>query len=282
MTRPTASALLFYFAAPKRLHALTHRLVRPLLWLALALLLPGLWLGWVVTPADAVQGEGYRLIYLHVPSAWMSLLCYLLVALWGFVGLVWHTRSAHLMAQALVPSGALFALLSLATGALWGRPMWGTWWVWDARLTSSLLLLFLYLGLLALRTAHEDPARADRACAVLALLGSLNLPVIYFSVRWWNTLHQGASLTPGQSHLDATMATALLLMVGAAWAYTAATVLRRVRGLIEQREAHAHWLATPGAPAMAAPAHRFVSAGGPAPHAPIPRIDLTGSGVPHA
>jgi heme exporter protein C len=234
--------LLFYFASPMRLHALARRLTGPLLGLALALLLPGLWLGFVATPADAVQGEGYRLLYLHVPAAWVSMLAYAGMALWAFVGLVWHTKSAFLLAHALAPTGALFAALSLITGALWGRPMWGTWWVWDARLTSSLLLLFLYIGYLALLNAHEDRQRADRACAVLALLGAFNLPVMYCSVRWWNTLHQGASVTLGQSSLAPAMLAALLLMVGAAWAYAAATVLRRARLLIEEREAHARWL----------------------------------------
>jgi heme exporter protein C len=235
-------ALLFYFASPMRLHQLAQRLVRPLLWLALALLLPGLWLGFVASPADAVQGEGYRILYLHVPAAWMSMLCYALMAFWGGVGLVWHAKSAFMLAHALAPTGAVFAALSLLTGALWGQPMWGTWWVWDARLTSSLLLLFLYLGYLALLNAHEDPQRADGACALLALLGGLNLPVMYFSVRWWNSLHQGASLSLGQSHLAPPMLAALLLMLGAAWAYTAATVLRRVQLCIAERQAHALWL----------------------------------------
>nr|WP_239061789.1 heme ABC transporter permease CcmC [Ideonella livida] len=264
-----------------RLHALAVRCVRPLLALAVALLLPGLWLGLVSSPADAVQGEGYRLIHLHVPAAWMSMFCYLLMAFWGFVGLVWHTRSAHLLAQALAPTGALFALLSLATGALWGRPMWGTWWVWDARLTSSLLLLFLYLGVLALRSAHQgegaDPARADRACAVLALLGVVNLPVLYFSVRWWNTLHQGASLSPGQSHIAPVMLAGLLLMVGAAWAYTAATALRRVQRLIEQREAHAGWLQPDPSP-LTAPAPAA-----PPTHTLVPAVPATAlNGGPNA
>jgi heme exporter protein C len=145
-----------------------------------------------------------------------------------------------MMSHALAPTGAWFAALSLATGALWGQPMWGTWWVWDARLTSSLLLFFLYLGYLMLLRAYDDAQRADKSCALLAVLGVVNLPLIYFSVRWWNTLHQGASITPGQTHMATPMLVALLLMCGAAWAYTAATALYRVRGLIEQREAQAN------------------------------------------
>ena len=232
----------FWFANPKRAHALAGALWRPLLGLALALALPGLWLGFVSTPADAVQGEGYRLIYLHVPAAWMSMFVFGLMALWSGIGLVWHTRVSHLMAHALAPTGALFAALSLVSGAFWGRPMWGTWWVWDARLSSSLLLFFLYLGYLALQRAHDDPVRGDRSAGLLALLGVVNLPIIYFSVRWWNTLHQGASLTPGQSHVAMPMLVALLLMCAAAWAYTAATALRRLQLLIAERESQTRWL----------------------------------------
>ncbi|MDR2991228.1 MAG: cytochrome c biogenesis protein CcsA, partial [Burkholderiaceae bacterium] len=164
------------------------------------------------------------------------------MAFWSFVGLVWRTRLSHLLAHALAPTGAVFAALSLITGALWGQPMWGTWWVWDARLTSSLLLLLLFLGYLALLGAIDDPQRADRACAVLALLGALNLPVMYFSVRWWNTLHQGASITASGAHMAPVMLVALLLCSLAAWAWAAATVLRRAQLLIAEREAHTRWL----------------------------------------
>ena len=256
--------LLFYFASPMRLHALAGRLVRPLLVLAGLLALPGLWLAFVATPADAVQGEGYRLMYVHVPAAWMSMLVYAAMAFWSFVGLVWHTRSSFMMAHALAPTGARFAALSLVTGALWGQPMWGTWWVWDARLTSSLLLLFLYLGYLALLKAHERSDRADRACAVLALLGALNLPVIYFSVRWWNTLHQGASLAPGKASMATPMLAALLLMIAAAWLYTAATAMCRVRLLMTEREANTRWLQERSGEG---PGAAFMSLSQEAPHA---------------
>lgn len=232
----------FWFASPWRLHALAGRLVAPLLWLALLLALPGAWLGFVSTPADAVQGEGYRIIYLHVPASWIAMFVYALMACWSALGLVLRTRVSFMMSHALAPTGAWFAALSLVTGAFWGQPMWGTWWVWDARLTSSLLLLFLYLGYLMLQHAHEDPQRADRSCALLALLGVVNLPVIYFSVRWWNTLHQGATIAPGKSLMAAPMLAALLLMCAAAWCYTAATAFQRVRLLIEEREAHSRWL----------------------------------------
>jgi heme exporter protein C len=147
-----------------------------------------------------------------------------------------------MVARAIAPTGAIMTFIALWTGAFWGKPTWGTWWVWDARLSSSLLLFFLYLGYLALLRANDDSARADRACAVLALLGAVNLPVIYFSVRWWNTLHQGASLSPGKASMAPEMLTALLLMIGAAWAYTAATAFKRVQLIIAEREAQARWL----------------------------------------
>ena len=245
-----AGRWLFYFAAPPRLAALAAQLVRPLLIVAGLLLLAGLWLGFGVAPADAVQGQGYRLIYLHVPAAWMSMFIYALMAAWSFVGLVWRVRTAFWLSHALAPTGAVFAALSLATGSLWGQPMWGTWWVWDARLSTSLLLLFLYLGYLALLQAHDEGERADRGCAVLALLGALNLPVIYFSVRWWNTLHQGATLTPGQAQMAPVMLAGLLLMTAAAWAYAAATALRRVQLVIAERQLALRWqdeLPEPGA-----------------------------------
>ena len=145
--------------------------------------------------ADAQQGDAYRIIFIHVPAAWMSMFIYLVMAGWCAMSLTFNARLSAMMAQALAPTGALFTLIALWTGALWGRPAWGTYWAWDARMTSELILLFLYLGYLALRQAIDDPRRADRASAVLALVGAVNVPIIYFSVRWWNTLHQGASVS---------------------------------------------------------------------------------------
>ncbi|MDR0273841.1 MAG: heme ABC transporter permease CcmC [Burkholderiaceae bacterium] len=236
------SKFFFWFAAPARFLPLAGALVRPLQILALLTGAAGLFLGFGVAPADANQGEGYRIIYLHVPASWVAMFAYALMAFWSFVGLVWRTRLSHLLSHALAPTGAVFAALSLITGALWGQPMWGAWWVWDARLTSSLLLLLLFLGYLALLGAIDDPQRADRACAVLALLGALNLPVMYFSVRWWNTLHQGATIKSSGASMAPVMLTALLLCCVAAWTWAAATVLRRVQLLIFEREAHTRWL----------------------------------------
>jgi len=205
----------------------------------------GLWLGFLVAPTDHQQGEVYRLIFLHVPAAWMSMLLYLAAALHAGLGLVYRSRSSPLMARALAPTGAMFTVIALWTGAVWGKPTWGTWWVWDARLTSELVLLFLYLGYMALTEAIEDPRRADTAGAVLLLTGVINIPLIYFSVQWWSTLHQGASIRfDAAPSMTRTMLAALLLMTLACWAYAAATVLVRVRSLIRQRaeQEDRHWL----------------------------------------
>jgi len=205
--------------------------------LAAALAVAGLWVGFVVAPTDHQQGEVYRIIFIHVPAAWMSMFIYLVAAMHAALGLVFHTRLSPLMARALAPTGALFTVIALWTGAAWGKPTWGAWWVWDARLTSELILLFLYLGYLGLVSAIDDPRRADRGGAILLLAGVVNVPVIYFSVQWWNTLHQGASVSltaaPAMAH---TMLAGMLLMVGACWAYTVAVALARVRCLIVERD----------------------------------------------
>jgi heme exporter protein C len=161
---------------------------------------------------------------------------------WAAIGLAFNVRLAAMMASALAPTGAMFALLSLLTGALWGKPMWGTWWVWDARLTSTLILFFLYLGFIALQAAIDDPRRADKAGAIVALVGVVNVPIVYFSVRWWNTLHQGASVTVTKSSMAQTMLWAMLLMALAFWMYAIAVALARVRNILLEREAHTEWV----------------------------------------
>ncbi len=172
-----------HFAAPARFDRLAARLVPWCGAVAALLAVAGLFVGFVVAPTDAVQGEAYRIIYVHVPTAWMSMIVYAAMAFWAAVGLVFNARLASVLAVSLAPTGALMTFLALWTGALWGKPTWGAWWVWDARLTSELLLLFLYLGFMALHGAIEDKRRADRAAGLLAIVGVVNLPVIYFSVR---------------------------------------------------------------------------------------------------
>jgi heme exporter protein C len=173
----------------------------------------------------------------------MSMFVYLVMAFWSAVGIVFNTRLSSLMAQALAPTGAMFCFVALWTGALWGRPTWGAYWVWDARLTSQLILLFLYFGYIALTRAIDDPRRADRAGAILALVGAVNVPIIYFSVKWWNTLHQGASVSLTQApSMATTMLWGMLVMALAAWAYTIAVTLWRVRSLILERERHTDWV----------------------------------------
>ena len=185
----------FRYASPVSFFPVAKALARGFVVAAALLGAIGLWLGLIVAPTDAQQGEAYRIIFIHVPAAWMSMFIYAVMAGWAAVSLALNARLSAMMAQALAPTGALFTAIALVTGSLWGRPAWGTYWAWDARMTSELILLFLYLGYMALRQAIDDPRRADRASAVLALVGVVNLPIIYFSVVWWNTLHQGASVS---------------------------------------------------------------------------------------
>jgi len=203
----------------------------------------GLFVALLLAPPDATQGDAYRIIYIHVPAAWMAMFIYLVMAGWSAFALGFGTRLSAMMAQALAPTGALMAALALWTGAFWGRPTWGTYWAWDARMTSTLILLFLYLGIIALRNAIEDPRRADRACAVLALVGAINVPIIYFSVQWWNTLHQGSSISLTVApKMAMTMVAGILIMTAAAWCYTLSVVLSRLQAIIVERERGASWL----------------------------------------
>ncbi len=230
------------YSSPQAFYPLAGRMLP---WLAAAAALfaaAGLYVGFFVAPTDFQQGESYRIIFVHVPASWMSMFIYLVMAGWAALGLAFHTRLSGMMATALAPTGAMFAFLSLWTGALWGKPTWGTYWVWDARLTSELVLFFLYLGFMALQAAIDDPRRADKAGAVLALVGVVNIPIIYFSVQWWNTLHQGASVSLTRSPtMAATMFTGMILMALAFWMYSIAVALARVRAIILERERQAVW-----------------------------------------
>ncbi|MGH8755375.1 MAG: heme ABC transporter permease CcmC, partial [Burkholderiales bacterium] len=211
---------------------------------ALLLVAAGLYIGFFVAPTDRQQGEAYRIIFIHVPAAWMSLFIYVVMAFWAGVGLTLNTRLSGMMASALAPTGALFTFLALWSGSLWGKPTWGTWWVWDARLTSELILLFLYFGFIALQAAIDDLRRADKAGAVLVLTGVINIPIIYFSVQWWNTLHQGATVSlKSAPTMAATMFAGMLVMVLAFWMYSIAASLMRVRCIILERERDSQWVA---------------------------------------
>ena len=233
----------FHYAGPQAFYGLAGRLWPWFAALAAVLGVWGLWLGFMVAPADAQQGEGYRIIFVHVPVSWMSMVIYLSMAFWSVLGLTFNTRLSGMMTRALAPTGAMFAFLSLWTGALWGKPMWGTWWVWDARLTSELILFFLYLGYIALTSAIDDQRRGDRAGALIAIVGAINVPIIYFSVKWWNTLHQGASVSLTKSpSMAQVMLWGMLLMAMCFWFYTIALVLFRVRTTILQRESHTAWV----------------------------------------
>jgi heme exporter protein C len=237
------SIRLFTFAAPSRFYWLTGKLL-PWLWATAALFaIAGLYVGFFVAPTDATQGDAYRIIFVHVPAAWMSMLLYLVMAGWAVFGWAANARLASMVARALAPTGAMFTFLALWTGALWGKPTWGTWWVWDARLTSELILLFLYLGYMALVESIDDVRRADHAGALLALIGAINVPVIYFSVKWWNTLHQGATISmTAAPKMAATMLNAMLLMTIAFWAYSFAVVFLRTRAIVLERERQAQWV----------------------------------------
>lgn len=233
----------FHYASPVTFYPLAERLAPWFAALAGLLAAGGLFVGFGLAPTDATQGEAYRIIYVHVPAAWMAMFIYLVMAFWSALALAFNTRLSAMLAQALAPSGALMALLALWTGAFWGRPTWGTYWAWDARMTSTLILLFLYLGVIALRSAIEDPRRADRACALLALVGAINVPIIYFSVQWWNTLHQGSSISLTVApKMAMTMVAGILVMTAAAWSYTIAISLARVQAIIVERERGASWL----------------------------------------
>lgn len=234
----------FRYSSPQTFFPLAGKLVP---WFAVAALLfaaAGLYLGFFVAPTDSQQGEAYRIIFIHVPAAWMSMFIYVVMAFWAGVGLTFNTRLSGMMASALAPTGALFTFLALWSGSLWGKPTWGTWWVWDARITSELILLFLYFGFMALQAAIDDPRRADKAGAVLALTGVINIPIIYFSVQWWNTLHQGASVSlKSAPTMAATMFAGMLVMVLALWMYSIAASLMRVRCIILERERDSQWVA---------------------------------------
>jgi heme exporter protein C len=234
---------IYKYASPMTFYGLAGRMIPWFSWGAAILAGLGLYIAFFLAPTDFQQGEAYRVIFIHVPAAWMSMFIYMVMAFWSAVGLAWNTRLSFMMSRALAPTGALFAFLSLWTGAMWGKPMWGAWWVWDARLTSSLVLFFLYVGIIALWSAIDDRRRGDKAGALLILVGAINVPIIYFSVKWWNTLHQGASVSLMQApSMAAIMLMGMLVMAIAAWFYSIAVAFVRVRGIILERERQTEWV----------------------------------------
>lgn len=231
------------FSSPKHFYDISGKMIP---WFAVSALLLGvygLYMGLFVAPTDYQQGESYRIIFIHVPAAWMSLFIYMVMAIASAIGLIWQIKLADMVAAASAPIGAWFTFLALVTGSLWGKPMWGAYWVWDARLTSELILLFLYFGYMALQSSIEDQRTADKASGLLAIVGVVNIPIIHYSVEWWNTLHQGATVAKFDKpsmHVD--MLIPLLVMAIAAKLFYAAVVLVRARNEVLMRERNRQWV----------------------------------------
>ena len=232
-----------FLANPSRFKRLAEKYCPYTVFIMFILFLFGLWFSIYESPPDYQQGETVRIMYVHVPAAWMAMMVYLSMTIMSVFSLVWRHPLADLIAKSSAPIGATFTLIALVTGSIWGKPMWGTWWVWDARLTSELILLFLYLGYMALQSAIVDRRTAARAGAILALVGVVNLPIIHFSVEWWSTLHQGPTVTKFDApSIHLSMLIPLLLMALAFMIHFITTVLARIRPEILLREQHTHWV----------------------------------------
>ena len=233
---------LFKYASPQPFYLLAGKLIP---WFAVGsaiFITVGLYIGLLVAPTDFQQGDSYRIIYIHVPAAWFSMFLYIVMAGYAILGLTFNAKLSYMLAKSIAPTGAMFTFVALITGAFWGKPTWGAWWVWDARLTSELILLFLYIGYMSLQAAIDDTRRSDRASAVLAIVGVINVPIIYFSVKWWNTLHQGSSINTSGSSMAAIMLQAMLVMAIGFWLYSAAVIFARVRREIEDRARNTAWI----------------------------------------
>ena len=233
----------YQLASPKWFYHISGKLLPWFIGLTLLLTLTGLTLGLVFSPPDYQQGNTVRIMYIHVPTAYMSMMVYVVMAIAGGIGLIWRIKMAHIVSVSCANIGAVFTAMALITGAIWGKPTWGTYWVWDARLTSELILLFLYLGFMALHSAFDDKRSADKAAAVLALVGLVNIPIIHFSVEWWNTLHQGATLSKLEKpSIVSSMLWPLLIMIVASKLYFLTTLMHRLRGEILVREKQTKWV----------------------------------------
>lgn len=230
-------------ASPKYFYDLSGKFIPWLFGLFLLTLVYGLYQGLWVAPPDYQQGHSYRIMFIHVPAAWMSMFIYVLMAVWSGINLIWNIKLADVMARSSASIGASFTFVALVTGSLWGKPMWGTYWVWDARLTSELILLFLYLGYIALVSAIEDTRTAARAGGVLILVGVVNIPIIHYSVEWWNTLHQGATVSKiGKPSIHLSMLIPLLTMAISFKFYYLTVVLMRARAEVLDRERRSAWV----------------------------------------
>lgn len=240
-----APLLRFYhrMASPPHFYKFTDKLLPWFVVIFVLLVAAGLYGGLYLAPTDYQQGDSYRIIYIHVPAAWMSLFIYVVMAISGAIGLIWRMKIADVVAISSAPIGASFTFIALVTGSLWGKPMWGTWWVWDARLTSELILLFLYLGVISLYGAIEDKRTASRAVSILALVGVVNIPIIHYSVEWWNTLHQGPTVTKmDKPSIDITMLVPLLLMAFAFKFYYAIAMMLAAKVELLKREQNSQWV----------------------------------------
>ncbi|MDC0948203.1 heme ABC transporter permease [Gammaproteobacteria bacterium] len=233
-----------HLGVPQNHYRFAGRLAPWLKWIALIAALIGLYGGLWLAPADYQQGDSFRLIYVHVPAAWMSMFVYVVMAATSAVVLIWRIKVCEAVARASAVTGACFTVIALATGSIWGKPMWGTWWTWDARLTSELILLFLYLGYIALGNAYEDRRAASRAAAILAVVGVINIPIIHFSVEWWNTLHQGATVSKiGKPSIHFSMLWPLLVMTCSFQCYYFWQLMVNVRSEILVSEQRSRWVA---------------------------------------
>ncbi|MDH5368403.1 MAG: heme ABC transporter permease [Gammaproteobacteria bacterium] len=232
------------FASPPYFYRISGLWLPYIMGVSVLLFIYGLYGGLILAPTDYEQGEAYRIIFVHVPAAWMSMFVYMVMAVTGAIALVWRLKLAEIVMISCAPIGASFTFLALVTGSIWGKPMWNTWWVWDARLTSELLLLFLYLGVMALYNAIEDRRTAARAVAILALVGVVNIPIIHYSVEWWNTLHQGPTVTKfDKPSIHLSMLIPLLVMAVAFKLFYIGSLFMRVRTELLKREQKSKWVA---------------------------------------
>jgi len=230
-------------ASPPHFYRIAGLIAPWLLWPSLLLLAVGTYGGLVLAPADYQQGDGFRIIYVHVPSAYLSTTIYALMAVASAIGLIWRIKLAHAVAGGAAPIGASFTAVALISGALWGKPMWGTYWEWDPRLTSELILLFIYFGYMSLRASFEDLSQADRASGLLAVIGVVNLPIIHYSVIWWSSLHQGPSIKKLDApSISGDMLWPLLLLIAASTLFFGALLLYRVRAEVLDREQNSRWI----------------------------------------